>query len=197
MKKCCFLYVVLSILLFSCREVGTEEYINKGINVKNLEKILQEKLPLLGHRNWIVITDMAYPLQIASGITTVYSNKTYEQTLSSVMDMVNKFPHVYAHVYLDAEQTVLTEDLCPGITAYRGILEKELDVNELKYLPHEELLNKLESISQLYQVLIIKTPLLLPYTSVFLELDCNYWNAEKEALIVNKHNELYNISSSK
>lgn len=24
---------------------------------------LQEKLPLLGHRNWIVITDMAYPLQ--------------------------------------------------------------------------------------------------------------------------------------
>ena len=27
------------------------------------QTILQDKLPLLGHRNWVVITDMAYPLQ--------------------------------------------------------------------------------------------------------------------------------------
>lgn len=52
---------------------------------------------LLGHRNWIVVTDLAYPLQ---------SN--------------------------------------PG------------------------------------NAIIIKTPLTIPYTSVFLELDCAYWDASRE-----------------
>ena len=28
---------------------------------------LEEQLPLLGHRNWILIVDSAYPLQNASG----------------------------------------------------------------------------------------------------------------------------------
>jgi hypothetical protein len=29
-------------------------------------------------------------------------------------------------------------------------------------------------------VLILKTDLTLPYTSVFIELDCGYWGPEKE-----------------
>jgi len=29
-------------------------------------------------------------------------------------------------------------------------------------------------------VLIIKTPLAIPYTSLFLELDCGYWGPESE-----------------
>ena len=29
-------------------------------------------------------------------------------------------------------------------------------------------------------MLIIKTPMTLPYTSVFFQLECGYWNAESE-----------------
>jgi len=29
-------------------------------------------------------------------------------------------------------------------------------------------------------VLVIKTPLALPYTSVFVQLDCGYWTPEAE-----------------
>jgi hypothetical protein len=29
-------------------------------------------------------------------------------------------------------------------------------------------------------VLIIKTPLAIPYTSLFLELDCGYWGPDSE-----------------
>src|SRR5665213_988847 len=32
--------------------------------------VLDERLPLYGHRNWIVIADSAYPLQSAPGIET-------------------------------------------------------------------------------------------------------------------------------
>ena len=34
--------------------------------------------------------------------------------------------------------------------------------------------------SKMFNVLLLKTDMVLPYTSVFLQLDCGYWNAEKE-----------------
>ena len=35
---------------------------------------LAEAMPLLGHRNWILVVDSAYPLQISPGIETVETN---------------------------------------------------------------------------------------------------------------------------
>jgi hypothetical protein len=32
----------------------------------------------------------------------------------------------------------------------------------------------------MFRILIIKTELTIPYTSVFLELDCGYWDGEAE-----------------
>ena len=32
---------------------------------------VQQELPLLGHRNWIMIVDSAYPLQVSPGIETI------------------------------------------------------------------------------------------------------------------------------
>lgn len=189
MRKHYFLFIVLSIILSSCHNrLENKKLVTSNESMVDVECFFKEKLPLLGHRNWVIIADMAYPLQTTSGIRTVYSDKGYEQTLSTVMNIVRSAPHIYAHIYLDEEQTFLTEDLCPGITTYREMLKKEIGAEVLTYQPHEKLLNKLDSISRLYQVIVIKTPLLLPYTSVFFEFDCSYWNAEKEALIVDKRN---------
>lgn len=60
------------------------------------QTVLQEKLPLLGHRNWIVITDMAYPLQAKEGITTLYASEPYTEVLSTVKNMLDNSSHVYA-----------------------------------------------------------------------------------------------------
>ena len=38
----------------------------------------------------------------------------------------------------------------------------------------------LDQSAQLFRVLIIKTEMTIPYTSVFFELDCGYWNADAE-----------------
>jgi hypothetical protein len=32
----------------------------------------------------------------------------------------------------------------------------------------------------LFRVLVVKTNMRIPYTSVFFELDCGYWNAHAE-----------------
>ncbi len=57
----------------------------------------------------------------------------------------------------------------------------ELLQGKVAFVPHEELIEKLDEISKLYQVVIIKTSLVIPYTSVFFELDCKYWNEEGQA----------------
>jgi hypothetical protein len=38
----------------------------------------------------------------------------------------------------------------------------------------------LDQTAQTFRVLIIKTELTIPYTSIFFELDCGYWSAEAE-----------------
>jgi hypothetical protein len=50
-------------------------------------------------------------------------------------------------------------------------------------VPHEELIRRLDEVSSLCRVVIIKTPLTLPYTSTFFELDCGYWDSVREEAI--------------
>ena len=48
-----------------------------------------------------------------------------------------------------------------------------------RYRP-EEIIAKLDSVSQVFRVLIIKTDLTIPYTTVFFELGCAYWPGDAE-----------------
>lgn len=144
---------------------------------------LARQLPLLGHRNWIVVTDMAYPLQTNPGITTLYADAPYADVVGQVNTMIKQAPHVFAHIYQDSEQQRLSEQLAPGWDAYKASLRGVLDEAEVEYIPHEELIRRLDAESSLCRVVIIKTPLTLPYTSTFFNLDCGYWDADREARI--------------
>lgn len=64
-----------------------------------------------------------------------------------------------------------------------GVFDAVLTSDEVTLVPHEELIVRLDKVSSLCRVVIIKTPLTLPYTSTFFELDCGYWDAEREAAI--------------
>ena len=50
-------------------------------------------------------------------------------------------------------------------------------------LLHNEVFKKLDSESKLFKVLVIKTNETIPYTSVFIQLDCAYWDAGKEEVL--------------
>lgn len=139
-----------------------------------------EKLPLLGHRNWIVVTDMAYPLQTKPGITTIYAGAPYAEIIDFVNKQLQAAPHVYAHVYQDKELSSLKEEFCPGIDAFRKSIYDIIPQKEITSEVHEDLIAKLDSVSAVYQVLIIKSNLTLPYTTTFFQLDCKYWNKQQQ-----------------
>ena len=47
-------------------------------------------------------------------------------------------------------------------------------------MPHEQIIHNLDEAGKAFNVLIIKTNMVLPYTSVFLELRAAYWSDEAE-----------------
>lgn len=152
-------------------------------NKTNWQTVLQDKLPLLGHRNWIVITDMAYPLQTREGITTLYANEPYTEVLGTVKKMVDNSLHVYAHIYQDEELSFLEEGFCPGINDLKTEMGNVLPATEITSIRHDDLIARLDSISNLFEVVIIKTKLTKPYTSTFFELDCKYWDSNKQTIL--------------
>lgn len=176
--------MLLASSLVSCTRTKTTINIDDDtMEQTNWKQQLQEKLPLLGHRNWIVITDMAYPLQTQPGILTLYAPEEYEQVVAEVDGMIKAVPHVFAHVYQDSERTAMSEALCPGWDEHVEAMNRVFPAGDVQYIPHEELIRRLDSVSQLFQVVIIKTNLTKPYTSTFFELDCKYWDAEREQAI--------------
>ena len=141
---------------------------------------LRRELPLLGHRNWIVIADSAYPLQTAPGIETVYVDGDQLEVTTAVLAELAKVKHVRPVIFTDAELKFVPEKNAPGIAEYRAGLEKVLAGKAAQALPHEQIIGRLDEAGKTFKVLLFKTKLTLPYTSVFLQLDCGYWSAEAE-----------------
>ena len=45
---------------------------------------------------------------------------------------------------------------------------------------HEALISDVEEAGKTFQVLVLKTNMTIPYTSLFIRLDCKYWSADQE-----------------
>ena len=45
---------------------------------------------------------------------------------------------------------------------------------------HDRVIANIEEASKHFNILVLKTNLTVPYTSVFIRLDCKYWSAEAE-----------------
>jgi len=144
------------------------------------ERELHALLPLYGHRNWIVVADSAYPAQSKPGIETIISGAGQIEVTRRVLDAVNASRHVRANVYLDKELEYVGEADAPGVTRYRKQIDELLaGANKIPML-HEQIIAKLDQVSQVFRVLIIKTELTIPYTTVFFELGCAYWPADSD-----------------
>jgi len=152
----------------------------QGHAQESWQETLKQQLPLLGHRNWIVVADSAYPWQTAPGIETVNTGANQYEVVRAVLDALGKVQHVRPIIYLDAEMPHVPEADAPGITIYRDALTKLLGQREVQSLPHEKIIAKLDEAGKTFHVLLLKTSLTIPYTSVFLQLDCAYWNADAE-----------------
>lgn len=144
------------------------------------EAKLATLLPLFGHRNWIVVADSAYPAQSKPGIETIVAGSDHIHVLRTVIDSIAASKHIRANAYLDNELEFVSECDAPGVANYRHELGVLLADSATLRLPHDQIIAKLDQSAQVFKMLIIKTDLSIPYTSVFFELDCGYWNAKSE-----------------
>lgn len=151
----------------------------------NWQQWLADELPTLGHRNWIVVADSAYPAQSRPGIETVYVGGDQLDAVAEVLKMVDAAKHVRGTVKLDAELGAVSDFDASGIAAYRGRLDKLLAGRTVRKELHADLIAELDEAAKTFKVVILKTDMTLPYTSVFIQLDCGYWSDEAEKRLRN------------
>ena len=53
--------------------------------ISDWEELLAARLPLYGHRNWIVIADAAYPAHSAPGIETIVAGVSQQAVIEAVL----------------------------------------------------------------------------------------------------------------
>lgn len=141
---------------------------------------VRQEMPLLGHRNWILIVDSAYPLQSSPGIETIETNASQLDVLRYVLGAVNNSIHVRPLIYMDAELPFISDDDAPGVSAYRTQVQQVLRDYTIESMLHERVINQIDETSKEFHVLVLKTTMTIPYSSVFIRLDCKYWSADAE-----------------
>ncbi len=170
------LLLIAAVAVVGCRDRGSA-----GRPGESWEQRFRQLLALYGHRNWIVVADSAYPAQSGQGIETVVSGADHLDVLQKVLDGLAASKHVKPIIYTDQELQFVPEEGAAGVSAYRQGLGKLFENRPVSVLPHVQIISKLDQVGKTYQVLIIKTNMTIPYTSVFLELDCAYWGADAES----------------
>ena len=84
---------------------------------------VKSELPLMGHRNWIVIVDSAYPLQSSAGVETIDTGANHLAVLDYVLSELKNSKHVRPLVHTDKELQFVPENEAPGVTRFRGGIE--------------------------------------------------------------------------
>ena len=144
------------------------------------KNFLRQELPLLGHRNWIVVADSAYPAQNSPGIVTVETNATQIEVVQEVLRQLGTARHVTPILYVDAELKHLTDKLVPGVDQYKKDLYRLLNGRPVQGVLHGDMISRLDEAGKTFKVVILKTTMTQPYTTVFMNLDCKYWGPTKE-----------------
>lgn len=177
--KTFILFATIVFLFSSCRH--SHEKINcQKPNQSDWKSDLTETLPLMGHRNWIIIADAAFPLQSAEGIKTIYCNSSQFDVVKEVLAQLKNTKHVKPTIFTDRELDFVNEKQSAGVTQYRNELKILLKDYSPQTLLHDSVFAKLDQASKLFNVLIFKTGLTIPYSSVFMQLECGYWNSDSE-----------------
>ena len=137
-------------------------------------------LPLLGHRNWILVVDKAFPAQTAPGMEVINTDEDMGPVLRHVLDAIDSSTHVRPIIYRDKEWSYITEDQVKGMDVLKAETQAILKDKEIQTILHDSVFTKLDEASRLFKVLVLKTNAAIPYSSVFLQLDCAYWNPAQE-----------------
>jgi len=173
MRRFLFLFCTAAFLTFDAHAAQTP-------STADWKAKVADSIPLLGHRNWILIVDSAYPLQSSPGVETIETNSSHLDVARYVLDSVNHSIHVRPQIYMDAELPFVSDADAPGASDYRAQIKTVLHGLPVQEMPHEKVISTIDETSKQFHVLVLKTTMTIPYTSIFIRLDCKYWSADAE-----------------
>lgn len=135
----------------------------------------------LGYRNWIVIAEASFPAHSRSGVRQINATEEIPAVLDEVLRTLERTEHVTPRIYVAREMRAVENDYAPGIDEFRKQLQGAMHAHETTELEQQSLMTLMEDTTKSFEVLVIRTTTALPYTSVFMELQPGYWNADSES----------------
>lgn len=144
---------------------------------------IRHELGYLGARNWVVVSEAAFPTASRRGLRVIQVDADIPEVLEALEDVIEEKHHVKPRIYVTREIEKVPYDYAPGIKAHRADLKEALHGRQTVNLDHEILMSLINNTTKSYRVLVIKTRTALPYSSVFVELGSGYWDAESESAL--------------
>lgn len=138
------------------------------------------ELPLLGHRNWILIVDSAYPLQVSPGVQTIETDEPQLAVAHFVLGAIDRSIHVRPDIFMDAELPFVSDQDAPDASAYRRQVGDLLHGYQVTSELHEKLIATVGEEGKTFRILVLKTDGTIPYSSIFIRLNCKYWSDAAE-----------------
>lgn len=175
------LTLIMAIVFSACNNFKTKSVSTMSLSKPTWKNELKSKLPYLGDRNWILIVDKAFPEQTAKGIKMIYTHEKLLPVLRYTLNLIDSSDHVGAVISTDKELQYLTKEEVPGIQQYRDSLKKIFGNKNIHSILHEQVFKEMDTASKVFQVVVLKTDETIPYSSVYLHLNCAYWNDSLEA----------------
>jgi len=157
---------------FGCANMGPENVWRGAVDHQAAQ---------LGYRNWIVIAEASFPAQSRPGVHQVTAPVGIPEALDYVLHALEQTEDVHPQIYVTRELRAVENDYAPGIDELRKRLKSSLHGHQTTELDQQSLLTLMEDANRSFDVLVIRTQSALPYSSVFLELQPGYWDAESEA----------------
>ena len=128
-----------------------------------------------------MIAEASFPAHNRPGVRQVTATVDVPEAVDFVLQALEQTEHVRPVIYLTRELRSVENDFAPGIEEFRQRIRGSLHGHEPTELDQQALLVLLEDANRSFNVLVVRTPTALPYSSVFLELQPGYWDAESEA----------------
>ena len=179
-QRCVMTLLLVGVSAFGSQVLAAQQRVNDEPG-EGWRARLRQSMPLLGHRNWILVVDSAYPLQTSPGVETIETDGSEVDVVREVLQEVDRSIHVRPVLYMDAELPFVRENDAPGVEQYRREIHGVLGDRPVSSIAHEAALSKIDEAGKTFHVLVLKTRLAIPYTSVFIQLDCKYWSPDAEA----------------
>jgi len=174
MKRHSIFLIVSLFLLVSCINKTT------GTISDNWKTELNQQLPILGHRNWILIVDKAFPVQNSEGIITINTGEKLLPVLKYTLNKLNQSTHVKPNIFIDKELGFITSTQVSDIKQYRDSMKFALTNFNVGTLKHDSVFLKIDEAAKLFRIIVLKTEEVIPYSSVYIQLDCRYWDTKMQ-----------------